>query len=109
MLDYTIKPMSTVCSPDTLGGKPLISRSAKHLSVAFMLQAFLHNSELSPLQRITLCQCVWHQHLTRCHRSEKLKMVIDVVNHYQFRVIVSLTFLPVPQPHIMLYIIFTSY
>lgn len=38
-----------------------------------MLQAFLHNSRLSPLQHITLCQCVWHQHLTRCHRSEKLK------------------------------------
>ena len=38
-----------------------------------MLQAFLHNSGLSPLQCITLCQCVWHQHLTRCHRSEKLK------------------------------------
>ena len=28
ILDYTIKPMSTVCSPNTLGGKPLISRSA---------------------------------------------------------------------------------
>ena len=51
-----------------------------------MLQAFLHNSGLSPLQRITLCQCVWHQHLTRCHRSENLKMVIAVVNHYQLRV-----------------------
>ena len=109
ILDYTIKPMSTVCSSNTLGGKPLISRSANTCLLPFMLQAFLHNSGLSPLQRITLCQCVWHQHLTRCHRSKKLKMVIVVVNHYQFRVQVSLTILPVPQPHIMLYIIFTSY
>ena len=54
----------------------------KHLYVAFILQAFLHNSGLSHLQRITLCQCVWRQHLTHCHRREKLKMVIVVVNHY---------------------------
>ena len=102
MLDYTIKPMSTMCSPNTLGGKPLIKQICEHLSVAFMLQAFLHNSGLSPLQRITLCQCVWHQYLTRCHRREKLKMVIAVVNHYQLRVQVFVTILPVPQPHIKL-------
>ena len=62
------KPMSTVCSLYTLGGKPLISGSTKHMSVILLLNAFQHNSGFSPLQRITLCQCVWH-HMTRCHRS----------------------------------------
>ena len=32
----------------------------KHMSVILLLNAFQHNSGLSPLQRITLCQCVWH-------------------------------------------------
>jgi hypothetical protein len=35
-------------------------------------------------------------------------MVIDVVNHYQLRAQVSLTILPVPQPHNILYHSFAS-
>ena len=109
MTDYTINPCRLCVLQNTLGGKPLISRSANTcvflLFVPLMLQAFQHNSGLSPLQRITLCQCVWH-HTWLVVLGVNYLMVIAVVNHYQFRVQVFLTTLPIPQPHMMLYHVF---
>ena len=111
-IDYTINPCRLCVLQNTLGGKPLISRSANTcvflLSIPLMLQAFQHNSGLSPLQRITLCQCVWH-HTWLVVLGVNYFMVIAVVNHYQFRVQVSLTILPVPRPYIMLKHVFTSH
>ena len=103
------KPMSTVCSLYTLDDKTLMSGSANICLSFIFTMHFNHDSGLPPLQSITLCKCVWHQHLTRCHRSKKLKMVIYVVNHYQLRVQVSLTILPVPRSRIMLYYVFASH
>ena len=104
-IDYTINPCRLCVLQNTLGGKPLISRSANTcvflLSVPLMLQAFQHNSGLSPLQRITLCQCVWHHTWLVVFGANHL-MVTSVVNHYQFRAQISLNILPVPQPHFML-------
>ena len=54
------EPMSTVCTQYTLGGKPLISRSANTCPSFIFTMHFNHDSGLSLLQRITLCQCVWH-------------------------------------------------
>ena len=54
------KPMLTVCSLYTLGGKPLIRGSANTCLSFIFTMHFNHDSGLSPLQRITLCQCVWH-------------------------------------------------
>ena len=54
------KPMSTVCSLYTLGSKPLMSGSANTWLSFNLTMHFNHDSGLSPLQCITLCQRIWH-------------------------------------------------
>ena len=54
------KPMSPVRSLYTLGGKPLMSGSTNTWLSFKLTMHFNHDSGLSPLQHITLCQRVWH-------------------------------------------------
>ena len=54
------KPMSTMCSLYTLGGKPFSKRIRNNFLSFKLTIHFNHDSRLSPLQRITLCQRVWH-------------------------------------------------
>ena len=49
------KPMSTMCSLYTLGGKPLMSGSTNTWLSFNLTSHFNHDSGLSPLQCITLC------------------------------------------------------
>jgi hypothetical protein len=60
--------MLTVYSLNTLCGQSLVSGSASTFLLKtydLILDVFL----LSQHKTYSLSQCVWHEHMTRCHRS----------------------------------------
>jgi len=58
-IGYTINPCR-LCVLCTHWAASLQQADPQTLSVIYTHNAFHHDSGLSPLQRITLCQCVWH-------------------------------------------------
>jgi hypothetical protein len=69
------KPMSTVYSLNTLGGKPFVSRSVSTylLLICSILLVWFRTSSFTTYNLMSMCLVA---HLTRCQRSKLLKRLL---------------------------------
>ena len=86
----------------------LVSGSA-NICLILWCSMISYDSGFSPLQHISHCQCVWQHTWHVAIGVKTFEWYIAVVYHYQFRVMVFLTILPVLSPHIMLNFGYTTH
>jgi len=69
--------MSTVCSPNTLGGKPLVIGSASTclLLICSILLIWFRTFSFTTYNLMSMCLAA---HLNRCHRSKMLKWLLPL-------------------------------